>query len=148
MKYSKQIFVIIMAIGLLAYKYYQKNNRFPQRDHQNNEQRSNDQTQNNRQNQNSDNAQKGDIPKKVYDVLSYVQQNHQAQDGYVGGRNFGNFEGNLPKKDDNGRKINYQEWDVNPKVNGKNRGAERLVTGSDNRAWYTRDHYDHFILVQ
>jgi len=25
-----------------------------------------------------------------------------------------------------------------------NRGAERIVTGSDGRAWYTGDHYQHF----
>ena len=63
------------------------------------------------------------IPQRVYDVLKYVKQNGTAPDGYVGGRKFGNYEKQLPQKDENGRRINYQEWDVNPKQQGRNRGA-------------------------
>jgi ribonuclease T1 len=89
----------------------------------------------------------GDVPTKALKVLKYVRENGVAMDGYVGGRRFGNFENLLPKKDASGRKINYQEWDVNPKVNGKNRGAERLITGSDGKAYYTNDHYGSFVEV-
>ena len=92
-------------------------------------------------------AQSSRIPSKVHDVLNYVRQHGRAPDGYVGGRRFGNFEGHLPRQDLSGRRINYQEWDVNPKVQGRNRGAERLVTGSDGRAYYTRDHYNTFIEI-
>jgi ribonuclease T1 len=84
------------------------------------------------------------IPKKVYTVLAYIREHNDAPDGYVGGRTFQNREGRLDKKDASGKKIVYQEWDVNPKKRGVNRGAERLVTGSDNRAWYTSDHYKNF----
>ena len=31
----------------------------------------------------------------------------------------------LPRRDKRGKSIKYQEWDVNPKIQGKNRGAER-----------------------
>jgi ribonuclease T1 len=86
----------------------------------------------------------GNIPQKVYTVLKYIREHNDAPDGYVGGRNFQNREGRLDKKDASGKKIAYQEWDVNPKKRGVNRGAERLVTGSDNRAWYTNDHYKNF----
>ncbi len=89
----------------------------------------------------------GNVPMKALKVLRYIRENDKALDGYVGGRRFGNFENLLPKKDGSGRKINYQEWDVNPKVNGKNRGAERLITGSDGKAYYTNDHYQSFLLV-
>lgn len=92
--------------------------------------------------------QQGAIPQKVLDVLQYVRQNNRAMDGYVGGRNFGNFESRLPKTSANGQRIQYQEWDVNPKVRGQNRGAERLITGSDNRAYYTNDHYNSFTEVK
>ncbi|CCH56611.1 guanine-specific ribonuclease N1 and T1 [Fibrisoma limi BUZ 3] len=92
-------------------------------------------------------ARSSRIPRKVYDVLNYVRQHGRAPDGYVGGRRFGNFEGHLPRQDLSGSRINYQEWDVNPKVRGQNRGAERLVTGSDGRAYYTRDHYNTFIEI-
>jgi guanyl-specific ribonuclease Sa len=34
------------------------------------------------------------------------------------------------------------------KAEGRNRGAERLVTGSDGRAWYTGDHYRTFTEVK
>ena len=84
------------------------------------------------------------IPPKVFKVLQYIKANNEAPDGYVGGRVFQNREGILDKRDASGKKIAYQEWDVNPKKNGVNRGTERLITGSDNRAWYTNDHYKSF----
>ncbi|MBO0932666.1 ribonuclease domain-containing protein [Fibrella aquatilis] len=84
------------------------------------------------------------IPRKAYDVLAYVRANGRAMDGYVGGRRFGNFENHLPRSGPDGKPIDYQEWDVNPKVPGQNRGTERLITGSDGRAWYTSDHYNTF----
>lgn len=90
----------------------------------------------------------GKIPQKVYEVLKYIKENGTAPDGYVGGRKFGNYEKLLPQKDENGRRINYKEWDVNPKQKGRNRGAERLVTGSDGRAYYTKNHYKSFINVE
>ncbi|MFM8931982.1 MAG: ribonuclease domain-containing protein [Gemmataceae bacterium] len=40
--------------------------------------------------------------------------------------------------------MRYREWDVNPLRPGLNRGAERLITGSDGSAHYTLDHYDTF----
>ena len=88
------------------------------------------------------------IPPKVYKILQYVRENGQPMSGYVGGRNFQNRERRLAIKDASGNKIKYQEWDVNPKRGGVNRGVERLVTGSDNRAWYTNDHYQTFVEVQ
>ncbi|MFS8081974.1 MAG: ribonuclease domain-containing protein, partial [Ginsengibacter sp.] len=84
------------------------------------------------------------IPQKVYEVLKYIRANHQAMDGYVGGRVFTNREKIVPQEDGNGNPITYQEWDVNPKIQGQNRGAERILTGSDGRAWYTDDHYQSF----
>ena len=86
----------------------------------------------------------GNVPTKALKVLKYVRENGVAMDGYVGGRRFGNFENLLPKKDKTGKRIEYQEWDVNPKIQGKNRGAERLITGSDGKAYYTNDHYGSF----
>ncbi len=92
--------------------------------------------------------QKGDIPQKVLNVLAYVRENGRAPEGYQGGRKFGNFEKHLPIKDDAGNPMKYQEWDVNPKKKGKNRGAERLITSENKRAWYTRDHYDSFTEIE
>ncbi len=89
-----------------------------------------------------------DVPAYVFEVLSYVKQHDTAPEGYVGGRNFQNREKNLPQKSKDGRKIRYREWDVFPKKQGRNRGAERLVTGSDNSAWYTKDHYAHFTRIE
>lgn len=85
-----------------------------------------------------------DIPQKVYDVLKYIRANHHAMDGYVGGRVFTNREKIVPQVDGQGNPISYQEWDVNPKIEGQNRGTERILTGSDGRAWYTNDHYQSF----
>jgi ribonuclease T1 len=88
------------------------------------------------------------IPAKVYEVLKYIKANGQAMDGYVGGREFTNRQNVLPVNNNNGQRINYQEWDVNPKVKGKNRGAERMCTGDDGRSWYTSDHYKSFTEIK
>jgi guanyl-specific ribonuclease Sa len=111
-------------------------------------------TDDNSQKQNSDQQsshngirQEG-IPQKVYTVLQYVRANHQAMDGYEGGRVFTNRERIVPQSDNNGNPIDYQEWDVNPKIRGQNRGTERILTGSDGRAWYTHDHYQSFTEIK
>ncbi|MBK9329282.1 MAG: ribonuclease N [Sphingobacteriales bacterium] len=84
------------------------------------------------------------IPSKVLQVLGFVRTKNKAPIGYEGGRRFGNYEKLLPERDAAGNVISYREWDVNPRTDGKNRGAQRLVTGSDGRAWYTSDHYNSF----
>lgn len=89
----------------------------------------------------NDVAQNSEIPEKVYSVLKYIRENHSAPEGYVGGRTFYNREKKLPLGE------SYQEWDVNPKVEGKNRGAERLVT-SPTKAYFTKDHYESFIEIK
>ena len=88
------------------------------------------------------------VPVKVGPVLEYIDKYQRPPEGHVGGRPFGNYEGLQPKKDARGRSIKYQEWDVNPRMPGKNRGPERLVTGSDGSAYYTADHYRSFIKIR
>jgi len=84
------------------------------------------------------------VPPKAANVLKYVDENGAAMSGYEGGRTFLNIEQLLPKRDDKGRAIKYREWDVNPLRPGVNRGAERLVTGSEGSAYFTGDHYKSF----
>jgi ribonuclease T1 len=98
--------------------------------------------------QTAPNAANSNIPAKVYKLLKYINENNEAPAGYVGGRIFQNREQHLQARDENNKKIKYQEWDVNPKKKGKNRGTERLITGSDGRAWYTNDHYATFTEVK
>jgi guanyl-specific ribonuclease Sa len=92
------------------------------------------------------------IPTKVATVLQHIDSTHQAPAGYEGGRTFHNEghggEQRLPHKDKDDKAISYQEWDVNPKVHNVNRGAERLITGSDGSAYYTSDHYRTFTKVR
>jgi guanyl-specific ribonuclease Sa len=96
----------------------------------------------------SDSKSGPEVPAKVRKVLAYVDENGKAPPGYVGGRTFQNREGKLPQTDENGKKIHYREWDVNPKIRGKNRGPERLVTGSNGSGFYTADHYRTFIKIR
>jgi guanyl-specific ribonuclease Sa len=84
------------------------------------------------------------IPQKIYTVLKYIRSNNQPMPGYEGGRVFSNREELLPREDNNGKPVLYHEWDVNPKIAGQNRGTERIITGTDGRAWYTNDHYRSF----
>ena len=119
---------------------------FSCRNNAQNENRNNRNAQENssrKANENTDYQRSTSIPKKVYDVLKYVRANGEAMQGYVGGRTFQNREKRLSITDEKGKKIRYQEWDVNPKERGRNRGTERLIT-SDTKAFYTNDHYKTF----
>jgi guanyl-specific ribonuclease Sa len=87
------------------------------------------------------------IPAHVRETLTYIRQHGFAPPGYVGGRVFGNYEGLLPRYNARRKRIEYREWDVRPAAEGRHRGAERLVTGSDGRAWYSADHYRSFLEV-
>lgn len=88
------------------------------------------------------------IPAYARETLAYVRQHGYAPPGYVGGRIFGNYEGQLPRYNAKRKRIEYREWDVRLRAEGKNRGTERLVTGNDGRAWYTADHYRTFLEVK
>lgn len=88
------------------------------------------------------------IPEYVIKVLDHIRAHDKAPGGYVGGRTFFNRERLLPVTDARNKKIYYREWDVHPKVSGKPRGPERLVTSSDGKAYYTFDHYQSFIIIQ
>ncbi len=86
-----------------------------------------------------------EVPREAHATLAHIRAHGSAPRGQVGGRRFGNYgrsgEQKLPQRDALGRPIHYREWDIHPKVPGRNRGPQRLVTGSDGRAWYTADHY-------
>jgi ribonuclease T1 len=83
------------------------------------------------------------VPEQALVVLRHVRETGRPPEGYVGGRVFENRERNLPPGG------HYHEYDVNPKVKGKNRGPERLVVDeASGKAWYTPDHYRTFILIQ
>ena len=78
-------------------------------------------------------------PAKAYALLEALQRrNGEPLAGYVGGKVFQNRERRLPR----GR---YKEYDVNRKVPGRSRDAERLVIEQDTgKAYYTDDHYRTF----
>jgi guanyl-specific ribonuclease Sa len=93
-----------------------------------------------------------EIPQSARAVLNQVDESGGPLSGYKGGSTFAN-DGRaggqvLPQTTPGGDPITYQEWDVNPYQKGVNRGAERLVTGSDGSAWYTNDHYSTFVQVR
>jgi ribonuclease T1 len=138
--------IIGLIIGLLAAKtLFVQNSTVqpivkPQKD--------NTRNQNNNDNNNTTHTTNGNVPAKAITVLQYIKANNHAMDGYVGGRVFTNREKVLPEQDAQGNNIDYQEWDVNQKVQGQNRGTERICTGSDGRSWYTNDHYRTFTEIK
>ncbi len=79
-------------------------------------------------------------PEKAYDLLAQLEQRGgRPLPGYVGGRDFQNREHRLPP----GR---YREYDVNPKIRGRGRDAERIVIEQrTGKAYYTGDHYRTFV---
>jgi ribonuclease T1 len=76
---------------------------------------------------------------KAKDLLEAIQQHEgKALPGYVGGGVFQNRERLLPRG-------HYREYDVNPKIRGRSRDAERIVIEQDTgRAYYTGNHYRTF----
>jgi guanyl-specific ribonuclease Sa len=90
----------------------------------------------------------GRVPANVLTVLDTVRATGRAPTGYRGGRIFANdgrgHGQTLPRRTSTGDAIGYREWDVHPYHRGINRGADRLITGSDGRAWYTANHYRTF----
>ena len=80
------------------------------------------------------------VPQKAHDLFKQLQARHgEPLPGYVGGRDFLNRERRLPP----GR---YREYDVNPKIPGRSRDAERLVINQrTGQAYYTGNHYRTFI---
>ena len=79
-------------------------------------------------------------PQKAYDLLKRLEARGGIPiPGYIGGRDFQNRERRLPRG-------SYREYDVNPKIRGRGRDAERIVierrTG---KAYYTGDHYRTFV---
>lgn len=79
-------------------------------------------------------------PQKAYDLLAKLQQRDgKPLPGYVGGREFHNRERRLPRG-------HYREYDVNRKIPGRSRDAERIVIEQQTgKAYYTGDHYRTFI---
>ncbi|MEV6554847.1 ribonuclease domain-containing protein [Nocardia sp. NPDC051756] len=87
------------------------------------------------------------IPQRAWDTLARIDAGAWPPNdgsGTKGGGTWSNREGTLPSTDSAGRRIAYQEWDVNIKKPGQSRDAERIVTGNDKSAWYTGDHYATF----
>ena len=73
-------------------------------------------------------------PQKAYDLLAQLQARYgKPLPGYVGGREFQNRERRLPPG-------HYREYDVNPKIRGHSRDAERIVIEQD-----TGNHYRTFM---
>jgi ribonuclease T1 len=80
------------------------------------------------------------VPLKAQDLLKRLQEREGVPlPGYIGGRDFRNRERRLPRGV-------YREYDVNPKIRGRSRDAERLVIEQrTGKAYYTGDHYRTFI---
>ncbi len=92
------------------------------------------------------------VPSNATQTLRRIEGTGSAPAGYKGGGKFSN-DGRgggavLPKAAPDGAPIAYKEYDVNPYSPGVNRGAERIVIGSDGRAYYTGDHYKTFTEIK
>jgi ribonuclease T1 len=79
-------------------------------------------------------------PQKAYDLLKQLKgRGGIPLPGYIGARDFQNRERRLPRG-------YYREYDVNRKIRGRGRDAERIVIEQrTGRAYYTGDHYRTFV---
>ncbi|WP_229742723.1 RHS repeat-associated core domain-containing protein [Gordonia jinhuaensis] len=96
----------------------------------------------------------GPITDQVHQRLDQIDNNQWPQGkGTRGGGAFANIDrptgdNLLPAETADGRAIQYREWDMNPKVTGQPRDAQRILTGSDGSAWFTKDHYQSFYRIR
>jgi len=67
--------------------------------------------------------------------------------GTKAGGTFQNRDGLLPTRDASGRTITYREFDVNNRIAGMSRDAQRFVVGSDGSVFFTADHYRSFVRI-
>lgn len=63
---------------------------------------------------------------------------------YVGGRQFGNYEGHLPERDAAGNKISYREWGYTAESRGAEPGSTAFSDRQNDGSLYTPDHYNSF----
>ena len=91
------------------------------------------------------------IPRHAEQTLQAIRNNNAnaGPAGYRGGGTFQNDgRGNgqvLDKVKPDGTPITYKEFDVHPYTPGVSRGSERIVVGTDGKAYFTNDHYKTFI---
>ena len=91
--------------------------------------------------------------RKFYEIKEYAEEhNGKAPYGYKGGGHFKNDQNRIDQQPlrtttKEGTLITYREYDVNPHIKGVNRGAERLVIGSDGLSYKTVNHYLTFQLL-
>ena len=90
------------------------------------------------------------IPQRAFDVLNHLKgHGYSPMTGYKGGKIFSNdgrdASGVLPSKYGP-----FKEFDIDPKMAGRPRNAERIVVGfgDGGAAWYTPDHYGNFYLME
>jgi len=84
---------------------------------------------------------------KLYNLDGWNGKVDGQTDGTKAGGHFGNYDNQLPIYDTNGNEISYKEFDVNNKIEGQSRDAERFVVGSDQSVYYTSNHYDTFVKI-
>ena len=92
-----------------------------------------------------------DLPDNVQNTYSKYEKNgwngnfNGQTPGTNAGRTFKNSDNQLPTVDSKGSPITYREFDVNNKISGQARDAERFIRGSDGSVYYTNNHYQTFI---
>lgn len=80
------------------------------------------------------------VPQKAKDVLDYINEHNAPPRYYKGAQIWENNKNQLPVEGD------YKEYDIDPKISGQPRNAERIVIDvNTGDAWYTPDHYETFI---
>jgi ribonuclease T1 len=83
-----------------------------------------------------------ELPREAQETLALIKHGGPflyAQDGNL----FGNRERLLPKR----QRGYYREYTV-PTPGARNRGARRIIAGSDGEYFYTEDHYRTFRLIR
>ncbi|MBF0779505.1 MULTISPECIES: LysM peptidoglycan-binding domain-containing protein [unclassified Granulicatella] len=94
-----------------------------------------------------------DLPENVQKAFRGYESvkwrgNFKGQKNTKAGGNYENNDKELPTIDACGKHIEYKKFDINEKIEGQGRDAERFIVGSDGSVYYTKDHYKNFIKIK
>ena len=84
-------------------------------------------------------ARLSELPPEASETLLLIRRGGPFPYPHKDGSTFGNFEKRLPPR----ARGYYHEYTVKT-PGSRNRGARRIVSGSDNEYYYTDDHYRSF----
>ena len=87
------------------------------------------------------------VPVAALRTILFYKDNREPPRGFGKVKHFVNNTKVLPKKNEQGKKIQYFRMAIYPSIKNINRGSRRVIVGANDKFYYTYDHYKHLIPI-